>query len=77
MVADFFTKPLQGKQFHKLRRIIMGVEPISVLGLNSHLVLESKERVAKTAKQASADFVIDTCQHARHARYTEALKANV
>jgi len=24
MVADYFTKPLQGALFHKLRRIIMG-----------------------------------------------------
>ena len=24
MIADFYTKPLQGKQFYKLRKLIMG-----------------------------------------------------
>jgi hypothetical protein len=31
MVADFFTKPLQGRLFHYLKRIIMGQEPISTI----------------------------------------------
>jgi hypothetical protein len=31
MVADFFTKPLQGAIFHKLRDIVMGKVPISNL----------------------------------------------
>ena len=26
MVADYFTKPLQGKLFHKLRDMTMGVD---------------------------------------------------
>ena len=71
MVAGFFTKPLQGKQFNKLKRIIMGVEVISALGLNSNPVNGSKERVAKIAKPASADFVVDPCPGARHASYAE------
>ena len=29
MLADFFTKPLQGSKFHTFRRIIMGWEHIS------------------------------------------------
>ena len=36
MVADYFTKPLQGKQFKRFRDIIMGISRIS-----------SKERVGK------------------------------
>ena len=24
MIADFYTKPIQGKQFYKLRNVIMG-----------------------------------------------------
>jgi hypothetical protein len=28
MVADFFTKPLQGKLFHYLKAIVMGHKPI-------------------------------------------------
>ena len=31
MIADYFTKPLQGSLFHKLRRIIMGMDHISTL----------------------------------------------
>lgn len=28
MISDFFTKPLQGKQFLKLRDLVMGIEAI-------------------------------------------------
>ncbi len=31
MVADYFTKPLQGKQFHRLRRVIMGYDHMSTV----------------------------------------------
>mmetsp|Transcript_19478 Transcript_19478/g.22076 ORF Transcript_19478/g.22076 Transcript_19478/m.22076 type:complete len:153 (+) Transcript_19478:348-806(+) len=31
MLADFFTKPLQGSQFTLMRDIIMGYKPISLL----------------------------------------------
>ena len=31
MLADFFTKPLQGNLFKKFRRVVMGWDPISVL----------------------------------------------
>ena len=27
MIADFFTKPLQGKQFRKFRNMILGIHP--------------------------------------------------
>jgi hypothetical protein len=43
MVADFFTKPLQGKLFHYLKGIIMGQEPISTL--TSQFWTEKQERV--------------------------------
>jgi hypothetical protein len=43
MLADFFSKPLQGSLFNKFRRVIMGYEHISVLHLPT---LDSlKERV--------------------------------
>jgi hypothetical protein len=29
MIADFFTKPLEGKQFVKLRDLILNMEPKS------------------------------------------------
>ena len=31
MLADYFTKPLQGNMFKKLRAVIMGWEDISTL----------------------------------------------
>ena len=31
MLADFFTKPLQGGLFHRFRDVIMGWKPISTL----------------------------------------------
>lgn len=31
MIADFFTKPLQGRQFYKLRDQVMNVDPSSKL----------------------------------------------
>ena len=31
MVADYFTKPLQGKQFPRLRRVIMGYDHMSTV----------------------------------------------
>ena len=31
MLADFFTKPLQGQLFQKFREVIMGHKPLSIL----------------------------------------------
>ena len=33
MVAAFFTKPLQGSQFRRLRRLVLGMDPMSFLDL--------------------------------------------
>ena len=41
MLADYFTKPLQGSLFRKFRAIIMGWEPLSAL----QDIGELKERV--------------------------------
>ena len=35
MLADFFTKPLQGGLFHRFRDVIMGWKPISTLSEHS------------------------------------------
>mmetsp|Transcript_11440 Transcript_11440/g.14339 ORF Transcript_11440/g.14339 Transcript_11440/m.14339 type:complete len:209 (+) Transcript_11440:405-1031(+) len=43
MLADFFTKPLQGRQFKLMRDIIMGHKPISIL------LPTIKERVEKVS----------------------------
>ena len=43
MLADFFTKLLQGKLFHRLRAVVMGWEPIQTL--QSFGILSTEERV--------------------------------
>jgi len=44
MVADFFTKPLQGKLFRYFRDFILGHRPMSELELEPDLPIP-KERV--------------------------------
>ena len=50
MVADFFTKPLQGSQFRFLRRIVLGMEPMSSLDLLLPDAPSIKESVGKHGK---------------------------
>ena len=45
MVADFFTKPIQGSQFPLLRRIVLGADPISSLDLLIPVAPSLQERV--------------------------------
>ena len=48
MVADFFTKPLQGSKFHTFREIIMGWKKITTLEDNDNEVSSiRKEQVGK------------------------------
>ena len=45
MLADYFTKPLQGATFQRFRSVIMGWEPILILFTKPSDSVESKERV--------------------------------
>ena len=45
MLADYFTKPLQGQLFNKFRNVIMGFVHISSLNQES---TENKEREDKS-----------------------------
>ena len=45
MLADFFTKQLQGALFQKFRDVLMGYKPITILEQKS---FEIKERVGNT-----------------------------
>jgi KUP system potassium uptake protein len=49
MLADFFTKPLQGKLFRRLRAVVMGHQHIDTLKL--HAPTESQERVGESEKR--------------------------
>ena len=70
MVADFHTKPLQGKLFHKFRDQILGLAPMddvyihedhrSVLDKNSKLQTELKDEdssINESEKVSYADIV--------------------
>ena len=48
MVADFFTKPLQGSQFYKLRDQIMNIDPNNRYHSNHRSVLKIDEDTKKT-----------------------------
>ena len=46
MLADYFTKPLQGKSFREMRKVIMGYEPLNHL---KNTLTSTKERVEERA----------------------------
>ena len=55
IVADFFTKPLQGSQFRFLRRIVLGMDPMSSLDLFLPAAPSLKERIGKHGKHGSPE----------------------
>ena len=62
MVADYFTKPLQGKQFHRLRRVIMGYDHMSTVTEEAPVpsVPTVKERVGDDGIMKESSTVILT-----------------
>ena len=55
MVADYFTKPLQGALFNKLRRVIMGWDHISTLQKKGPVVSTIEERVGIVSNENKSD----------------------
>ena len=53
MLADYFTKPLKGKLFHKFWDVIMGYKHIKTLKQDNHNY-ENKERVEKSNEKIFA-----------------------
>jgi hypothetical protein len=45
MIADFFTKPLQGAKFRKFRDIIMNVDPVTTNHQDHRSVLGTKKPI--------------------------------
>lgn len=54
MLADYFTKPLQGKQFNAYRRVLMGWDHISELNKLTRPTI--KERVGISNQNTSSDL---------------------
>ena len=55
MLADFFTKPLQGELFCRFRDVIIGYKHISSLMNMSFPTSMSKERVEQTEQAINTD----------------------
>ena len=55
MVADYFTKPLQGVLFNKLRRVIMGWDHISTLQKKGPVVSTIEECVGIVSNENKSD----------------------
>ena len=62
MVAEFFTMPLQAAQFCRLRRIIMGMDPISILDLSKTDESSPKERIGDMAGPGHQQSVMPQSQ---------------
>ena len=60
MLADYFTKPLQGALFEKLRRVIMGWDPISIL--QDVVASKMKERVGNCEQNQVISNTTSTCK---------------
>jgi hypothetical protein len=58
MLADFFTKPLQGNLFTKFKRVLMGHAHIDTLGLSTQMPIE--ERVENNGKHMERSGTIGT-----------------
>ena len=62
MLADFYTKPLQGKLFQKFRRVIMGWDHISILevdGLTSSTSSTSDVKEERVGNRKMVSFSTD------------------
>jgi hypothetical protein len=57
MLADFYTKPLQGSLFKKFRSVILGYEHISILEHDASTVVE--ERVGKEHPEGQKRPLVD------------------
>ena len=55
MWADYFTKPLQGSQFYRLRDLIMNIDPSSVYHSSNRSVLRTSESLLMNNDRRSID----------------------
>ena len=69
MIAEYFTKPLQGKMFKKFRDLIMGYVHINDL-------LQEIEFSAKDCVEKSKIVTINSITHNRKRRYNNVCKAS-
>ena len=54
MIADYFTKPLQGSQFRRFRNVILGIQEVDIPRYNREAMKAMNEKKAKRAAAATA-----------------------
>ena len=59
MLADFFTKPLQGALFNRFRRVLMGYDHISSLKRDLEEGSKLKERVVISNESRNKNVSLD------------------
>ena len=75
MIADFFTKPLQGKLFKKLKDVIMGKVSIQEFTDSS---IATKERVGECVAAADGDqqVTVKTDKERKYAMYADCVRCS-
>ena len=76
MLADYFTKPLQGGLFHKMQKVIMEHEPIGSWTIEEDKAAALEERVGENDQSGSAggsedQFEANTNTSPRRQTYAE------
>ena len=82
MLADIFTKPLNGKLYHTFRDIVMGYKPIFTLQDETFLFKErvgninKNEKVSKTSNKETMTLPRNTT-HQPTKTYAEVVRSNL
>ena len=60
MIADYFTKPLQGSQFQRFRNVILGIQEVHIPRYNRQAMKATNDKKSKRASAATAadDIII-------------------
>ena len=53
MIADYFTKPLQGSHFRRLRNTVMGLDEVDIPGYNKHAIELRNTKLQKLQAEES------------------------
>lgn len=79
MVADFFTKPLQGNLFRKMKSYILGERPLSELKLPPRAITGPKERVGHHDQRLADNdgLVVPECTRHDKKTFLEAAKTSL
>jgi hypothetical protein len=77
MVADYFTKPLQGALFYKFRDQIMSVVPMSTILGDHRSVLNNKSSETRIMKNPGVSWKLDGTARRKQARKTSGNETDV